>query len=427
MTVTNANIAKATSQFLFMGNSSYHNRGCEAIVRGTMRILRNSFGDNIQVAAGSYGSAEDLFQQNATEMDRDVHNFLMRENPPRWSLSWWETKANRLLSQDRFAGANAPLKDKLDKIEAALILGGDTYSLDYGLPMRYLRNDHFVLKHQRPLFLWAASVGPFDKNPQFAEQMFEHLQSLTGVFVREEETLNYLADNGVKDNVRFVADPAFVMQPEEPSPNKLGFTIPEDAIGLNFSPLIAKYFLNRNIDAWKISSQDRQSWIDFCTDIVTELSHLTQRSIVLVPHVVHPNVSVDDYQLLKEIKDTAENDCSTPILLVPNTLNGMETKWVIGKTQVFAGARTHSTIAALSSCVPTLTMSFSIKAIGINRDLFNHTDYCLDTRTLNKKEFIERFCSILDNRQSIKNQLLQRVPEVQKRAMQAGEFLKEMV
>lgn len=54
---------------------------------------------------------------------------------------------------------------------------------------------------------------------------------------------------------------------------------------------------------------------------------------------------------------------------------------------MFIGARTHATIAAYSSCVPTLVVGYSIKARGIAKDLFGTDEgYVLPVQALAKKE-----------------------------------------
>ena len=56
--------------------------------------------------------------------------------------------------------------------------------------------------------------------------------------------------------------------------------------------------------------------------------------------------------------------------LIPDTLNTREYKAIISQCKVFIGARTHSTIAAYSTCVPTFVFGYSIKSLGIAKDLF---------------------------------------------------------
>ena len=49
-------------------------------------------------------------------------------------------------------------------------------------------------------------------------------------------------------------------------------------------------------------------------------------------------------------------------------------KYIISECRFFIGARTHSTIAAYSTAVPTLVLSYSEKSLGIAEDLFVTSD-----------------------------------------------------
>jgi colanic acid/amylovoran biosynthesis protein len=60
------------------------------------------------------------------------------------------------------------------------------------------------------------------------------------------------------------------------------------------------------------------------------------------------------------------------ITRIPMNYNAAEIKWIIGQLTLFAGARAHPTIAALSSQIPTLSFAYSTKANGINRDIFKY-------------------------------------------------------
>ncbi len=58
--------------------------------------------------------------------------------------------------------------------------------------------------------------------------------------------------------------------------------------------------------------------------------------------------------------------------------NAKELKGYISRCRAFVGARTHSTIAAYSTGVPTLAIGYSVKARGIAKDLFGteETMFC---------------------------------------------------
>ena len=66
----------------------------------------------------------------------------------------------------------------------------------------------------------------------------------------------------------------------------------------------------------------------------------------------------------------------------------MELKGYIARCRFFIGARTHSTIAAYSSGVPTLVLGYSVKSKGIAKDLFGtYENYVLTVQQL--KEYSE--------------------------------------
>ena len=208
----------STNKFLFVGNGSYQNRGCEAIVRGTMEILRQEFGEHLQVSAGVYDDEAELQNQNANEADPAIQSHSINSVGPRLSLKWWAAQANKRLGA-KFEPQHWGMKFLIQNVRVALEVGGDNYSLDYGRPENFMALDRFLQAQGLPVVLWGASVGPFDKDPEFAPRMFDHLRSLSAIFVRETASLEYLGSNGVSDNVHLVADPAFVMKPLEPAPS----------------------------------------------------------------------------------------------------------------------------------------------------------------------------------------------------------------
>ena len=56
--------------------------------------------------------------------------------------------------------------------------------------------------------------------------------------------------------------------------------------------------------------------------------------------------------------------------MLPGTLGAMQLKGYIARLRALVTARTHASIAAYSTGVPTLVIGYSVKARGIARDLF---------------------------------------------------------
>lgn len=407
------------SPFLIVHGGPYiENRGCEAILRGTMEILRHEFGPTVRAQVSVDASHDVVRAQNKTESDTCVTSLPMGGSGPRWSFDWWIGQLNR-----RFGTSIYPhfrvLKEPAKGASVAMQIGGDHYSLDYGRPVGFMALDRYLQSLGLPVVIWGASVGPFDADPEFCPHIFDHLRTLSAIFVRESDSYHYLLTHGVSENVHLMADPAFVMKAVEPSPSKIGFTSPAEAIGINLSPMVAYYRGQRPEDV------DLNEWVEFCAELVKSAAVLGH-PILLVPHVATPD-GKDDFWLLETVCKLVAAQVNVAVQVLPRGLSAAELKWAIARCAVFAGARTHSTIAALSSHVPTLSISYSAKAKGINRDLFGHLEHCIHVAELTNENFVAGLRSLLDNAPAIRAHLQSRIPEFQNRSLQAGLILRKIV
>ena len=407
--------------FILAGNGPYTNRGCEAIVRGTTKILREHFRDPRFLCFTHIQSEEQFRRQRLEETDPAItHLRSNRLSKKQALLNFW--KPGTWLYAYRSLRNPAALKylvyremlPHLDDAAAVLSVGGDNYSLDYGVPKLFTGLDDIVLEKKKPLAIWGASVGPFDTMPDYEEYMSHHLREVPGIFARESVTIDYLNSIGVTENVYPVADPAFLMDPVKPEGIEDVLPLDEEAIGLNLSPLMAKY----------VTGGDLETWTSLAASIIEGVVKTTGMPVYLIPHVTNPTSNDHEFmqRALSLIRDRNGN-----ITLIAPEYNAAETKWIISQMALFAGARTHATIAALSTGVPTLSFAYSIKAQGINRDIFGHTDYCMEPTNLEAGAVASRVTAMLDESAAIRNDLAGRIPGVQKAALSAGMGLKYLI
>jgi polysaccharide pyruvyl transferase WcaK-like protein len=109
------------------------------------------------------------------------------------------------------------------------------------------------------------------------------------------------------------------------------------------------------------------------------------------------------------------------VLLVPDA-PAAELKAVIARCSLFVGARTHATIAAYSSCVPTLVLGYSVKAAGIAEDLFG-TDghYVLPVQQISgDSQITDAFEWLRTNSGGIREKLRAVMPDYLRRAGRNG-------
>lgn len=403
--------------FLLVGNGPYLNRGCEAIVRGTMAILRNEFGAGISVTLASFGNPVLIQRQAGSETDAAIrHVCLSLPSEPPSPFLRWRQRAARLMGP----GVLPPhiptsdfrvLREPARRACCALEIGGDNYSLDYDGPALFMEMDTLLQAQGVPVILWGASVGPFDTSPESVPGIWSHLKTLRRIHARESFTVEDLTRQGVSANVVAAADPAFAMDATRPPASKLGFEWKPGMIGLNLSPLMARYVTGGRIDAWLAMS----------AAIVAAVVTRTRRDVLLVPHVTKP--ADDDHAFLKKV-GAACNTAIGQVACMSGDLTAAETKWVISQCAVFVGARTHATIASLSSGVPTLSLAYSRKARGLNMDIFGSCDYCLEPDGLSPNAVAGRVAMMLENEQAIRAFLARAIPPIRELAFAGGGFLR---
>jgi len=401
------------AKFLFVGNGSYLNRGCEAIVRGTVKVLQQCFGDCQFINANFDVTNPPLVpdENDSAVMHKPIPPF--KRWSPKWLIGQVLKRTNQNLSNSFYFGC---LKWDITNSDAVLSLGGDNYTLDYGIPRDFISLDQYVLKQKKPLIIWGASIGPFDSNPKFAKTIYRHLkEDVTAIFVREQTSLNNLNKYGVSDNVYLMPDPAFLMNPEPVNRELLGYDIAKGTIGFNFSPLMARH----------IKGRSRKQLILIAAESIKELHKKTGRHILLIPHVTSPHS--DDYKLLKDIKGRVETEVGEKLHIVPNNLNAAQTKWVISRLSCLIAARTHATIAAFSTGVPTISLSYSIKALGINETLFGHTDYVISPKNLSAETITATTEFVLSEEKEIINKLRKNADRIHNSVWAAGLKLKEII
>lgn len=300
--------------------------------------------------------------------------------------------------------ADAPLSEELAACDLVLSIGGDNYSLDYGLASLFffVGLAEAAMRIGRPVVLWGASVGPFREISGVERQMARHLSRLALITVRETQSQRYLAELGVSKNVRLTSDSAFAMVPEAlaldefwPRESRQG------VLGLNLSPLI---------DTVRTKRGATISLLDEAAEFIRRVA-AAGWSVVLIPHVIPLDgvAANNDEVYLRRICDVVRSDVPN-VSVVPGHLSAPQLKYVIGRCRFFIGARTHATIAALSMGVPTVSIAYSVKAQGINLDLFGHADYVLEAGALGVDSLMRCVSLLVEREAEIRACLRERTP-----------------
>jgi polysaccharide pyruvyl transferase WcaK-like protein len=259
--------------------------------------------------------------------------------------------------------------------------------------------------------IWGASIGPF--HPKDENKYAKELRKVDLITVREELTIEYLQKIGVKENVRSVSDPGFLVQASSDGALHIARIEGDIIIGINMSDLISDHSLNR------------QDYLESFTTFTKDLLSNPSIKLVLIPHVIYHWRGWNDLAMCEALA----NRLSMPdrVIVLGDSYNASQTKYVISQCDYFIGARTHSMISSLSSGVPTLSIAYSPKAYGINQKIFGHTNYVLPISTLSAGALLEKFNLLRHDRQKVIEQLIKLMPLVREEADSGGRHLAEIL
>lgn len=404
------------------GQSNFGNRGCEALVRSTAQVIRERLGP-VEFLVPSLDAARDARQWP----DAAASGVRFVTSPPMpWRYLQWSRISSRLpvLTRLPWPGflANAELRRDIESCDLLLAIGGDSYCLDYGLDSLF----YFAaigdqgLRQGKPVMLWGASVGPFSNLPGVEKQMIAHFARLTALTVRESHSIGYLKDIGVADKVAAVVDSAFALEPQEVDVSGFWPAAREEGLlGLNISPLIEQL---------RARHGKGERVIDEVARFVRNAVVRSGLAVLLVPHVDPLDGGTrnsDSATMSRLLRQTVDLDGW--VRMVPPGMNATQLKYVISRCRYFIGARTHATIAALSSGVPTVSIAYSVKARGINADLFGHQRFVLDACEVSATTLADSLLLLQREEAPIRSLLAERMPEWQRRAGSGVEELQRLL
>lgn len=370
---------------IIYGNGSAGNHGCEAIHRGTMALLG--------------GEHNYIIQSPGVEDDRrygleELAQLWTAAGPVKRDLRFWSAYLKMKVTGDYTAMdglAYVPgIRRAAAEAKVALSVGGDNYCYPGTEIYGWLNREYH--KNGMKTVLWGCSVEP-DRVPDIAEDMARY------DLIVARESISFEALSKVNPNTVLSPDPAFFM---EPRPCALDPRMEDgNVIGINISPMI-------------VSNEGKagMAYENYKNLIAYILEH-TDAYVALIPHVVWQ--SNDDRTVLRRLYE--EFGCHERLILVEDH-PAPELKYIISKCRLFVGARTHATIAAYSSSVPTLVVGYSVKARGIARDLFGTEEgYVLPVQKLREpNELTGAFAALMEREEGDRSHLKAFLPDYRKKA-----------
>lgn len=358
------------------------NHGCEALVR----TLSEVFGkENIILLSESVNEEERYGVTNEIEVRSAVGN---KNSLSEKIYAYFQLK----LKKNYFYMDILPYFETIRKLrdeDCVLVsIGGDIYC--YENYPKYILLHKFAKKYVKKTILIGCSIEPESLRDQ---NLLADLKSYDLITAREDITYKALLQAGLT-NVYYCPDSAFVLKAQEGKlPNEF---VSGNTVGLNISPLVLR----------KI--QNPKMLLDNYRVLMEYIINKTELAIALIPHVSWKDN--DDSEPLKILYDEFKESGRVCIL---NDQPAENIKWYISQCRYFIGARTHATIAAYSTGVPTIAVGYSVKSSGIAKDLFGTTEhYVVSSSSIKDEErLVREFKWLSGKEKAIKKCLVQKTEQ----------------
>lgn len=316
--------------------------------------------------------------------------------------------------RNRLITSNPSLKRLSDASIVTSIAGGDSFSDLYGMErFIYVSLPQLLaLFMGKRLILLPQTIGPF--KGLVARLVATYiLQKAELVYSRDyqgvEDTNSLLGFGSSKDKIKFCYDVGFILDSVRPRNTDLQFynrgETKRPVVGLNISGLLYMGgYSMKNMFGLKVDYKK------FIPDLIEFVIGKNNANVILVPHVFGSKGESDSmvceevYSLLKERYDGR-------LLIANGEYNQSEIKYIIGLCDFFVGSRMHACIAALSQNIPTVSIAYSRKFIGV-METIGVAELVADPRTLEKEEILAVISSAFEQRTRFREHLETTMPRV---------------
>ena len=390
---------------VFFGFGNPDNRGCEALLRTTTQLTKEQFPEaNCVVLSNDFGLRE---MPKLSSVSRYEKSFYPRESSLTFLLYYGMyrlfSRADilcNIMNRNTYRNTEHP--------DVCISIGGDNFCYNTRIACYTAVHAHYK-KQGAKLIHWGSS---FEKN-LLCKELLEDLKRFDLILVRESLSKEALASAGITGTVHLVPDPAFMMSsiiPNDYSDEYRG------CVGINISPLISYFSNEKNMLLGSI--------IELINYITVELGE----RVLFIPHVTDRKSGEGDYSTMQELLKLVKrpNMCTQ----IGYGYSAQEYKYIISQCRIFMGARTHATIAAYSSCVPTMVLGYSVKSRGIAKDILgnDNENYVVPVdKITSMHDLVDMYRKLVENETQVRTRLHGMMPMYIAEARKAIDFISQII
>lgn len=369
---------KKNKIIIFHGALESNNKGCEALSLGLLRFMQVEIPGIHEFQIQVYG----LVKNKSVIDGVSYHPFP----------SLRDIRGIRNLISD------------LKKAKTVLDIGyGDGFSDIYGF--RRIRSMTFyrilAIRYSKSLILTPQTIGPFYNWK--AKLLGKYILSKSKHIFSRDYISKSLVDS-FQVNSYIAPDLAFFLKPNDLNNDEIIQSLEDKPfIGINISGLLwNKGYTGTN--EFGLYVDYKETMIQLINKLIKE----NEFNLILVPHSFSKEDSInfkeDDYKASLEIVNLINHPS---LSIIPRNLNSAQIKFVISKLNFFVGSRMHSCVAALSSNIPCIALSYSRKFHGLFSYLgYGNLEINLKSEDVTAEKVVFQITEMIKLRKSIEQLLV---------------------
>lgn len=378
------------------GIGGIYNYGCEAIVRGTVEYIRKKYGRNAEI---TYYSRIDSEEEKKLANELKIKLFLIKRK-----YNFFQKVILKLIDIFRIPVVpflNNEFSTVINNSDIIFSVGGDIYTIPKTLrnkkKYRYVNQlvefGEKALNANKKIIIYGASIGPFGNYAKAINYYTKHFQKVNLIICREQETKEYLSQIGIKENVEFLPDPAFLVP-------DIKEKFERKYIGINLSKL----------SIYEVYGELSQPVLNNVCNFINNVYSENKLPIMLIPHVYSFNEIDNDYLFLKKVYENLNDEAKQNTILI-NNKSFIDTKKYLKQCKVVIAARMHCAVNAITSNIPAIFISYSQKSKGMCKFIYGSEKWCVQLDEI--KNGLERpIKEMINNLETIDQYLIQRNSEI---------------
>lgn len=353
--------------FGLYGIYGLYNFGCEAIIRGTYKFIR----DCKPYAEIIYFSYNYDYDSKALA-DLDIK--IIEIEKTRTLIYRIINKALSLIQCEKRILLFTWQK-LIDQVDVIVSIGGDMYTIPEARRnnARYQYYNSLIdfcdraISHGKQVIVYGASMGPWGTDKQAIDYYVTHISKYRYIICREYATLDYLKSVGIEKAI-FQPDPAFLIQMR----NDFGSNSEKKYIGINLSPLSLRELYGTYSD----------NMIERLSGMVYKIVERFDSDILFIPHVLSHDLHDNDEILLKKIRNLLPERYQQKIYFADTGGGFLGIKEQLRECKYVIAARMHCAVNAVTEGVPAIFLSYSQKSQGMASYVYGTTKWVLSLKQI---------------------------------------------